>query len=105
MNKKLLNDTSEIIVRYLQAELRIPLVKTPVKALIAKIYCIYIVSTMLGVIIERVVLAICLDKTSLAIVLGRTSWVVTEYSLWYFGTRGLRIHSLPLNIPNRFFGS
>ena len=65
-----------------------------------KNYCIYIICTILGYIIERLALVICLKKPSLALVLGMTSWVVTEHNLWSFGAKGYKIRSPPLNIPN-----
>ena len=94
-----LNGTSVIVVRYLQAILCMWLVRIIEKVIRIRSNYTYFVFVVLGFIMERFALAIvgliCLGFW------GDTNWPVTEWNLWFFGTKDHRILSTALNNPNR----
>ena len=70
------------------------------KAITVKNGKICLVYAMLEFIVKRLALPIYLERPSLAIVLGGTSWPVSKHNQQSFGTKGHRIGSPSLNIPN-----
>ena len=102
MYMKLLNNTSAIVVKHLQAELCMSLTEIIDKMIIISNHCIYLIYIMLGFIPKGLVLTIYLDRPSLAKGLMRTNLVVTKCNLWFFGAKSHRKHSPPLISPTLF---